>query len=184
MPPRPFPESPLAPAAQTPLPETKPLALHQRVDKLLLREFTPATVVVNSHMDVVHFRGRTGLFLEHAPGSATLNLFNMVRDTLGLTVRAALSKALRQDGPVKHAGIEFVQEGRLYDLTLEVVPFRMEPFHEQYFLVVFRENERLREGKKAQQNRPFRGQPRVRLTLLALRKGTKPARRRATTSTT
>src|SRR5438270_11706608 len=65
----------------------------------------------------------------------------MVRDTLGLTVRAALSKALRQDGPVKHAGIEFVQEGRLYDLTLEVVPFRMEPFHEQYFLVVFRETE-------------------------------------------
>ena len=120
--------------------ENKPLDIQQHIDRLLLREFSPATVVVNSQMDVVHFRGRTGLYLEHAPGLASLNLFKMLRESLSVSVRAALSKATRQDAPVKHTGIEFRHNGHTFELSVEVVPFRLEPLEERFFAVVFRES--------------------------------------------
>lgn len=115
---------------------TKPQDLPEHID-LLLREFSPATVVVNSQMEVVHFRGRTGIFLEHAPGSASLSLFKMLRESLSVSVRAAISRATRQDSLVRHTGIEFRSQGALYDVTVEVVPFRIEPLEERYFAVVF-----------------------------------------------
>jgi two-component system CheB/CheR fusion protein len=134
--------------------ESKPVDLQQHIDRLLLREFSPATVVVNTQMEVVHFRGRTGLYLEHAPGTANLNLFKMLRENLSVSVRAALSKAARQDAPVKHSGIEFRRNGQMYDLSVEVVPLRMEPLEERFFAVIFREGAALPsqpgEGKSKQ----------------------------------
>jgi two-component system CheB/CheR fusion protein len=120
-------------AGTNPPRENKPLDLQQHLDRLLLREFSPATVVVNSQMDVVHFRGRTGLYLEHAPGSASLNLFKMLRESLSVSARAALSKASRQDAPVKHSGIEFRHNSHTFELTIEVVPFRLDPLEERFF---------------------------------------------------
>ncbi len=120
--------------------ETKPLNLQQEIDRLLLRDFTPPMIVVNSQMDVMHFRGRTGRYLEHAPGSASLNLFKMVHEDLTVTVRAALSKAARQDQPVSHGGIELRRNGHVFELTVEVVPFRLESLEERFFAVIFRES--------------------------------------------
>ncbi len=120
--------------------ENKPLDLQQHIDKVLLREFSPPTVVVNSQMDVVLFRGRTGPYLEHAPGSASLNLFKMVRENLSVSVRAALSKAARQESPVRHAGIEFRRNGQVFELAIEVIPFRIEPLEERFYAVIFQEN--------------------------------------------
>lgn len=113
--------------------------LQDHIDKLLLREFSPAAVVVNSQMDVMYFRGRTGVYLEHAAGNASLNLFKMVRESLMVSIRAALSKAGREDAPVKQAGIEFRHDGEVFELVIEVVPFRFAPFAERFFVVVFRE---------------------------------------------
>ena len=90
-------------------------------------------------MEAVLFRGRTGLFLEHAPGSASLNLFKMVRESLSVSVRAALSKASRQDLPVKHGGIEFRYNGQVFEVSIEVIPLRLE-LDERFFAVIFREN--------------------------------------------
>ncbi len=123
-----------------PLREAKPMDLQQHIDKLLLRDFSPATVVVNAQMDVVHFRGRTGRYLEHAPGSASLNFFKMLRDDLAVSVRAALGKAMRQDMSVTHSGIDFRYNSHTFDLTIEVVPFQLEPLEDRFFAVIFRES--------------------------------------------
>jgi len=122
------------------LPDNRPLNLQQEIDRLLLREFSPPMVVVNAQMDVVHFRGRTGRYLEHASGSASLNLFKMLHDDLSVSVRAALSKSSRQDQPVSHGGIEVRRNGHLFELTLDVIPFRLEPLEDRFFAVVFRES--------------------------------------------
>ncbi|MFO1498195.1 MAG: CheR family methyltransferase [Verrucomicrobiota bacterium] len=132
-PPRPY------SAVEPTLPSNKPLDIQQQIDRLLLRDFAPPTVVINSQMDVIYFRGRTSLYLEHAPGTASLNLFKMLRENLSVSVRAAISKASRLDAAVKHSGIEFRRNGHVFELTIEVVPFRMEGIDERFFAVLFRE---------------------------------------------
>jgi two-component system, chemotaxis family, CheB/CheR fusion protein len=121
--------------------ENRPVDLQQHLDRLVLREFSPPMVVVNTHLDVIHFRGRTAPYLEHAPGSASLNLFKMIHPDLSVSVRAAVSKAQRQEAPVTHAGIEQRRDGHVFELKIEVVPIRIEALDERFYAIVFRETE-------------------------------------------
>jgi len=115
--------------------------MHHQVDRILLREFSPGAVVINSEFEVVQFRGRTAEYLEHAPGNASLNLLKMAKESLSLGLRSALNKAAKQDGPVRLSGVELRRNGLMREITLEVVPFRLGVAQEQFYLVVFQEPE-------------------------------------------
>jgi len=108
------------------------------MDKLLLRDFASVAVLVNSDMEVQHFRGRTGDYLEHSPGAASLNLFRMARENLVIDLRTTLTKATKNDAPVRHAA-HIGRDEHLSEVLIEVVPVRPAPASERFFLVIFRE---------------------------------------------
>ncbi|MEO7308747.1 MAG: chemotaxis protein CheB, partial [Ferruginibacter sp.] len=62
-------------------------------DDILLTKYTPAGVVVNETMDIVHFRGNTAKYLEQAPGKPSHNLLMMAKSGLGFELRNILHKA-------------------------------------------------------------------------------------------
>jgi len=112
--------------------------LQAQMDKLLLRDFAPAAVLVSSDMEVLHFRGRTGDYLEHSPGAASLNLLRMARETLVIDLRAALTKAIKNDVYVRHSA-HIRRDDHLSELIIEVAPVRPAPDSDRFFLVIFRE---------------------------------------------
>ncbi len=117
----------------------RPLSLQQQVDRILLRDFSPAAVVVNANFDVVQFRGRTADYLEHAAGAASLNLLKMAHDSLVLHLRLALNKSARQNIAVKLADIEFKHRHNPRHIGIQVVPFEMPPDNDRFYLVAFNE---------------------------------------------
>jgi two-component system CheB/CheR fusion protein len=120
-------------------PQPKPLAFEQQVDRILLRDFSPGSVVVNSGLEVVHFRGYTSDYLEHPPGTANLNLLKMARESLTMAIRSLLNKAMRKDIAVKQDRVELRLKSHSRHIGLEVVPFRFGPASDRLFLVVFKE---------------------------------------------
>jgi two-component system CheB/CheR fusion protein len=118
--------------------EVGPPDLQTQMDKLLLRDFAPAAVLVSVDMEVLHFRGRTGDYLEHPPGAASLNLLRMARESLVIDLRAAFTKAIKNDAYVRHTA-PVRREGQLTEVIIEVLPFKHEPESERFFLVIFRE---------------------------------------------
>jgi two-component system CheB/CheR fusion protein len=112
--------------------------LQAQMDKLLLRDFAPAAVLVSSDMEVLHFRGRTGEYLEHLPGAASLNLLRMARETLVIDLRAALTKAIKNDVHVRHTA-HIRRDDHLNEVVIEIAPFRPAPDSERFYLVIFRE---------------------------------------------
>ncbi|MCU1340322.1 MAG: two-component hybrid sensor and regulator, partial [Bryobacterales bacterium] len=119
--------------------EAKVPDLQQYVDRLILSRWSPAAVVINAHMDVLLFRGRTGSFLEHAPGSASLNLLKMARESLVLDLRTVISKAIKQDAPAMQENATLRREDRVQFVKIEVLPFQLTPASERFFLVLFDE---------------------------------------------
>jgi two-component system, chemotaxis family, CheB/CheR fusion protein len=118
--------------------EVRPPDLQALLDKMLLRDFTPATVVVSEDLEVLHFRGRTGDYLEHSAGAASLNLLRMVRESLVIDLRAALTKATKSDEHVRHTA-HVRRDGTVSEVIIEVVPFRPGPERDRFFLVIFRD---------------------------------------------
>ncbi|HJW27437.1 MAG TPA: chemotaxis protein CheB [Rhodocyclaceae bacterium] len=72
-----------------------PANLQALADRLLLRHFAPAAVLVNRDGDVLYINGRTGRYLEPAAGKANWNIYAMARDGLREELEISLPRALR-----------------------------------------------------------------------------------------
>lgn len=70
--------------------------VQKEVDRLLLERFAPPGVVVDERMDIFQFRGKTGPYLDPAPGEASLNLLRMAKTGLQMPLRAAISEAMNK----------------------------------------------------------------------------------------
>jgi len=112
--------------------------LERIVDGVLLSRYVPASVVVNQDMDILQFRGSTGLFLEPAPGKASLNLLKMARPALVFELRNAIHKARKTGETVRRTGIDVQIKTQKHYVAIEIVPLTTNG-EEQLFLVLFEE---------------------------------------------
>ncbi|RIV19855.1 PAS domain S-box protein [Fibrisoma montanum] len=112
--------------------------LEQVVDELLLRQYVPASVVVNQDLDILQFRGSTSLFLEPAPGRASLNLLKMARPSLAFELRNSVFKARKAGLPVRKSGLEVKIKDKTHYVTIEAVPLSTKT-EDQLFLILFEE---------------------------------------------
>ena len=90
-------------------------------------------------MEVQQFRGRTDLFLEHAPGPATFNLIQLARTNLVPDLRATIRRSIKTDKPARAERAKVTLQGRNYEISIQVVPFRIPGTDKSWFLVIFDE---------------------------------------------
>ncbi|MBE9464305.1 chemotaxis protein CheB [Dyadobacter subterraneus] len=104
-------------------------------EAILLSRYTPASVIVNDQMDIVHIHGIITPFLEPSPGKPTYNIFKMAREGLGFELRNALYKAKSTNAQVIKEGIPSKINGQQQLVTIDIIPLinTVEP----HFLIVF-----------------------------------------------
>ena len=88
------------------------------------------------------FRGRTDLFLEHAPGPATLNLIQLARPNFVPDLRATIRRAIKTDKPARTERAKVTLRGKNYEINIQVVPFKIPGTDKPSFLVIFDESTR------------------------------------------
>ncbi|MEO5945455.1 MAG: chemotaxis protein CheB [Chitinophagaceae bacterium] len=107
-------------------------------DDILLTKYTPAGVVVNETMDIVHFRGNTAKYLEQSPGKPSHNLLMMAKSGLGFELRNILHKAKTDKVSVVKENIPLIENGSIRNISIEAVP--LPNTAEPYYLVLFHDN--------------------------------------------
>ena len=114
----------------------KIVELDKEVENILMTRYVPPSVVVNQDLEILQFKGSTGLFLEHSPGKASLNLLKMARAELTFELRSAIHKAGMSGKPVKKTGLEIINNGVSHYASIEVLPLNGDGLS-KIFLVVF-----------------------------------------------
>ncbi len=109
------------------------------IERVLLEEYAPASVVVNEHGDTLFFSGHTGRFLEHQAGAPTTKLLDLARGNLRLELRTALQQAISSRQEVARRNIA-IKVGK-FDLHIDLI---IRPLIElgrdaALFIVVFQE---------------------------------------------
>ncbi|MEP6724338.1 MAG: CheR family methyltransferase [Bacteroidota bacterium] len=102
--------------------ETIRTDFQKMADEILLRQYTPAGVVVNETMDIVHFRGSTAPYLEQSPGKPTHNLLLLAKHGLAFELRNILHKAKTEKTAVLKQNIPVEVNGQLHKIALEAIP--------------------------------------------------------------
>jgi len=115
------------------------LGIEKEVERELVNRFVPASIVVNSEMEIVQFRGKTGAYLEPAAGQPTFSLSKMAREGLLIDLRAAINTAKKENVAVRKEGVSIQSNGGTRDVNFEVIPIRAESTQERFYVVVFQE---------------------------------------------
>ena len=72
----------------------------QLAEKTLLDHYAPPSAIINDRGDILYIHGRTGKYLEPAPGEAKWNIYDMVREGLKLEMPSAIRKATTRKNEV------------------------------------------------------------------------------------
>ena len=104
-------------------PPAKPPDLKAATDRILLRKYNPAAVVIDQEMTILHFRGDTGPYLQPLPGKASLNLLKMAHDDLRLELRTLIHRAQKEQVPQRRDGLRVGHHDGFQHIDLEVTPF-------------------------------------------------------------
>ncbi|HEY1662640.1 MAG TPA: chemotaxis protein CheB [Verrucomicrobiae bacterium] len=131
--------------------------VQRQADRIVLTGYSPAGVIINKHLEVLQFRGRTGLFLEHPHGEASFNLLKMTREGLLLALRATIARAMKDNTRARQERVRVRQNGHSLECTIEVIPFSVPPSPEKFYLVLFGSKtvSVVKEKKKLPGGKPF-----------------------------
>jgi len=108
-------------------------------DDIMLSRYSPAGVVVNEAMDIVHFHGKTDNYLEQAEGKPSHNLLKMAKDGLAYELRDILHKAKKENKTLSKENIPIEINGDKHTISIEAIP--LPDAIEPHFLVLFHEKE-------------------------------------------
>jgi two-component system CheB/CheR fusion protein len=100
-----------------------PTSPQSAVDALVLRQFAPASVLVNLSGDILHLSGRTAAYLDPADGKTTLNLLALAREGLRSAIAGAMAQIQQGAASVELRGVAlgaaaFPGRDSVVDLTL------------------------------------------------------------------
>ena len=99
------------------------LPLRELTERALLREVTPAGVLVNGQGDILYMHGRAGMYLELPTGEVGLpNILKMAREGLQRELAVAFHAAVATKEPVTCPGLRVKTNGHFTDVNLSVRP--------------------------------------------------------------
>ncbi len=117
--------------------DAKP-SLQELMCRSLLAEYAPAAVVINDRMEILHFEGTTGPYINPLAGSASLSLVKLVSAELAIELRA-LVRAAKSGERQQHNQVQYRRNGTKGLVNLKVIPLEMAEGEDRQLLVLFEE---------------------------------------------
>jgi two-component system CheB/CheR fusion protein len=111
----------------------------QKAQKILLEEHTPVCVVVNQKGEITYIHGRSGKYLEPAPGTPSLNIIDMAREGLRFELAAALRKVASGDETITRGALRVKTNGEYHYFNLRVKPMGERESMRGLFMILFDE---------------------------------------------
>jgi two-component system CheB/CheR fusion protein len=117
-------EDGIVPRTQGKTPGKDKFSLRELTEQALLQKYTPVGALVNARGDILYIHGRTGSYLEPAPGEAGIdNILKMAREGLRRELTTALRKAVASEKLVLCQGLRVKTNGNFttINLTIQIV---------------------------------------------------------------
>jgi two-component system CheB/CheR fusion protein len=98
-------------------------SLGEQTERALLQLLEPFCALVEKNGDILHLRGRSGMYLEPSPGdSGVNNILKMAREGLNQPLKLALYQAVEDKRVVRRIGLRVRTNGHFTSANLAVCP--------------------------------------------------------------
>jgi two-component system CheB/CheR fusion protein len=114
-----------------------PLDGQREAERVLLKHFAPAGVLIDADAEILQFRGETEPYLTISEGRPTLNVLKMAREGLLAPLRTALQQAHRIEGSARIDDVVIKSNDGILTVTLIVIPVPHAPSASRSYWVLF-----------------------------------------------
>jgi two-component system CheB/CheR fusion protein len=114
-----------------------PLDNQREAERILLKHFAPAGVLIDSDGEILQFRGDTEPYLSISEGKPTLNVLKMAREGLLAPLRTALQHAHRIEGSARIDDVMIKSNNGIETVTLIVIPVPHAPTASRCYWILF-----------------------------------------------
>ena len=101
---------------------------------LLFSRYTPSSVIINKHLEVIHFHGDTSPFLLPSPGKPNFNILKMARESISFELHNAIIKAKNDNTGIQKQNIKVSDTPYPYLVSFEIQPVNNQT---DYLLIIF-----------------------------------------------
>jgi two-component system CheB/CheR fusion protein len=98
------------------------VSIRRLAEGFLVKKYAPPSVLINEKGDIQYVHGRTGKYLEPAPGEARFNILDMAREGLRGELSRAIRKANAEKQDVTCKGLRVKSNGDIQSVNLSVKP--------------------------------------------------------------
>lgn len=144
----------------------RPPSIPQMAEKKLLNEYAPPSVVINDAGDILYIHGRTGRYLEPAPGEAKLNIYEMAREGLKLELPSAIRRSISGKTKITYEGLRVIANGEVCTVNLTVKPVGDSEAEQGLVLVAFEEQAVLHKKRRVKKKPKPEKEPNQRIAAL------------------
>lgn len=123
------------PSRRADQPRLRPAELAELCRRMVIENFAPAAVLINSRHECLYSLGPTDRYLRVAPGHPTHDLLDMAPTALRTRLRSAIQQSSQEKVRVRADGFRISQRGSEALFDIEVVPVPKDP--ENHLLVCF-----------------------------------------------
>jgi two-component system, chemotaxis family, CheB/CheR fusion protein len=125
--------------------------IEKEVDKMLMASFVPASLLLNSNLDVLVFRGKLDPYISIDAGVATLNVTKIIRKELRPALQTAVYRAKKNRKEIEEI-VRLEYGGETRTINIQIKPLKLPNHDEAFFFVLFTESpkENVSTQKKAQ----------------------------------
>jgi len=109
------------------------------IDEILIEDYAPPCVIINSELDVLYVYGSTGKFLEPAKGKASMNLTKMIREGMKKELTTGVRKVITGSSVVRYEGLKVKNNGGTILVNLIIQPLRKADSLKGLIMVLFEE---------------------------------------------
>ncbi len=97
--------------------------ISETVERILLKEHTPPSMIVNEKNEIIYFHGRNSRYLEHPQGKASFSIKDIIREDLRYLVSTAINEARGTGKKVVKNDIQVLPNGEasFLEITIKLV---------------------------------------------------------------
>ncbi|MGV9197737.1 MAG: CheR family methyltransferase [Promethearchaeia archaeon] len=110
------------------------------VDDLILKEYSPSTILINADNQIKYLHGRTGKYLEPSVGKADLDILKMARQGLDMILSTAIKKARNLGEEIKFEDIDVKTNGDEIKINIIIYPIKKPEAMRDFLLIVFEQS--------------------------------------------
>ncbi len=129
--------------------------LRELTERGLLEQYSAVGMLVDARGDILYLHGRTGRYLEPAPGEVGVNVLHMAREGLRRELKTALYRCAAAKETVRQGGLRVKTNGSFVSATLTVRPVTVVPDRVgDFFLVILEEESPVGRERSAMPSSP------------------------------